>query len=156
VGTGLGRRWFWLVGYVSVIFNSGGLSVSAFRSREGASFRLLQLLREGRYTAVATPTLLFEYESVLKRPGQREVHGLSDQLLEDAVRGLAGRMEAVQVDYQWRPQLTDPDDEMVLEAATNGRAYAIVTHNVRDFLPAAERFGIRVMTPGGIIRERFV
>jgi putative PIN family toxin of toxin-antitoxin system len=130
--------------------------VSAFRSREGASFRLLQLLREGRYTAVATPTLVFEYESVLMRPQQRTAHGLSDELLEDAICGLASLMEAVQVDYQWRPQLTDPDDEMVLEAATNGRAYGIVTHNVRDFLPAAEQFGVRVVTPGGIIRERFV
>jgi len=129
--------------------------VSAFRSRDGASFRLLQLLREGRYTAVATPTLLFEYEAVLKRPLQRQAQGLSEELLEDAICGLAERLEAVRVDYQWRPQLPDPGDEMVLEAAINGHAYAIVTHNVRDFLPAAEQFGLRVMTPGGIIKERF-
>jgi putative PIN family toxin of toxin-antitoxin system len=129
--------------------------VSAFRSRDGASFRLLQLLREGRYTAVATPTLLFEYEAVLKRPQQRRAQGLSEELLEDAICGLADRLKAVRVDYQWRPQLPDPDDEMVLEAAINGQAYAIVTHNVRDFLPAAEQFGLRVMTPGGIIKERF-
>jgi predicted nucleic acid-binding protein len=63
-------------------------------------------------------------------------------------------MEPVRVDYQWKPQLSDPDDEMVLEAAINGRAFAIVTHNVRDFLPAAEQFDIRVLTPGGIIMER--
>jgi putative PIN family toxin of toxin-antitoxin system len=129
--------------------------VSAFRSRDGASFRLLQLLREGRYTAVATPTLLFEYEAVLKRPQQRQAQGLSEELLEDAICGLADRLEAVRVDYQWRPQLPDPADEMVLEAAINGHAYAIITHNLRDFLPAAEQFGLRVMTPGGIIKERF-
>jgi predicted nucleic acid-binding protein len=120
-----------------------------------ASFRLLQLLREGRYTAVATPTLLFEYEAVLKRPQQRQAQGLSEELLEDAICGLANRLEAVRVDYQWRPQLPDPADEMVLEAAINGHAYAIITHNLRDFLPAAEQFGLRVMTPGGIIKERF-
>jgi putative PIN family toxin of toxin-antitoxin system len=129
---------------------------SAFRSRDGASFRLLELLREGRFCAVATPTLLFEYETVLKRPAQREAQAFSDEQLEDAIRGLAALMEAVHVDYQWRPQLVDPDDEMVLEAATNGQADAIVTHNLRDFLPAAERFGLRVVTPGGIIRERFL
>jgi predicted nucleic acid-binding protein len=41
----------------------------------------------------------------------------------------------------WRPQLRDPNDEMVLEAAVNGHAHAIVTFNQRDFLPAASRFG---------------
>jgi putative PIN family toxin of toxin-antitoxin system len=128
--------------------------VSAFRSRTGASFRLLELLRDRRYTAVATPALLFEYEAVLNRPQQRLAHHLQEKHLEEAICGLADQMEAVRVDYQWKPQLPDPDDEMVLEAAINGQAYAIVTHNVRDFLPAAEQFDIRVLTPGGIIRER--
>jgi len=33
----------------------------------------------------------------------------------------------------WRPLLRDPANEMVLEAAVNGRAAAIVTFNQRDF-----------------------
>jgi len=41
---------------------------------------------------------------------------------------------------RWRPQLTDPKDEFVLEAAVNGQADALVTHNVRDFRIAAARF----------------
>jgi predicted nucleic acid-binding protein len=57
--------------------------------------------------------------------------------------------------FQWRPQLRDADDELVLEAAINGLADALVTHNVRDFLPAANNFGIQVITPGHIIKERF-
>jgi hypothetical protein len=32
-----------------------------------------------------------------------------------------------------RPPLRDPNDEMVLEAAVNGRADALVTFNVRDY-----------------------
>lgn len=129
--------------------------VSAFRSRNGASFRLLELLHQARYVAVATPTLLFEYECVLRRPTQRRVQDLSEEQLEDAICGLAGNVEPVHVDFQWKPQLSDPDDEMVLESAINGYAYAIVTHNVRDFMPAAATFGIQVLTPGAIIRERF-
>jgi len=43
--------------------------------------------------------------------------------------------------------LTYADDEMVLEAAINGRAEAIVTHHRRDFVPATERFGIAVLSP---------
>lgn len=51
-----------------------------------------------------------------------------------------------------RPLLRDADDEMVLETAANGNAEAIVTHNVKDFLPAG-RLGIEVVTPGAIVRR---
>lgn len=129
--------------------------VSAFRSRDGASYRLLRFLLEGRFTAVATPSLIFEYEDVLKRLPQRQAQGLTDELLEAAFGDLVELIEPVRIDFQWKPQLRDADDEFVLEAATNGHAYAIVPHNVRDFLPEAERLGVRIVTPGGIIRERF-
>jgi predicted nucleic acid-binding protein len=33
----------------------------------------------------------------------------------------------------WRPQLRDPGDELVLEAAVNGRANAVVTFNKKAF-----------------------
>jgi predicted nucleic acid-binding protein len=49
------------------------------------------------------------------------------------------------------PELPDPDDEFVLELAFVARCDFIVTHNVRD-LRAAERFGIRVVTPGEFLR----
>lgn len=55
--------------------------------------------------------------------------------------------------FQWRPQLADANDEMVLEAAVNGRADALITHNVRDFARGAERFGLRVLRPGDYLKE---
>jgi len=39
----------------------------------------------------------------------------------------------------------------VLEAAINGQAEAIVTHNRRDFEPAAGRFGIAVLSPAELL-----
>jgi predicted nucleic acid-binding protein len=115
----------------------------------------LELLYEERYIAIVTTTLLLEYESILGRKEHRLVHALSDQQLDLAIRVFAAMMETVHVDFQWRPQLADPDDEFVLEAAINGSAEAIITYNVRDFEPAQRLFGIRVLTPGDIIRERF-
>src|SRR5437762_6160779 len=44
-----------------------------------------------------------------------------------------------------RPMLPDPNDEMVLETAINGRADAIVTFNDRDFRPVATRFRCSVV-----------
>ena len=49
--------------------------------------------------------------------------------------------------------MRDADDEMVLEAALNGRAERIVTHNVRDFLSAVKRFELKVVTPGSFLKE---
>jgi predicted nucleic acid-binding protein len=66
---------------------------------------------------------------------------------------LASASEAVEVHFQWRPQLADANDEMVLEAAVNGRADSIVTHNVKDFAIAARSFGVRVMRPGELLQE---
>jgi len=42
---------------------------------------------------------------------------------------------------------------MVLEAAVNGRADAIVTFNRRDFGTAPARFGIEILTPAGALRR---
>jgi len=44
-------------------------------------------------------------------------------------------------------------DELVPEAAVNGRATAIVTHNVRGFSPAARDFKIEVITPSVMLQR---
>jgi predicted nucleic acid-binding protein len=43
----------------------------------------------------------------------------------------------------WQPQLRDPADELVLEAAVNGQTAAIVTFNRWDFGVALARFGMK-------------
>ena len=94
--------------------------VSAFRSRSGASSRLLDLVEDGRLVPLATPALFIEYEDVLKRPEQREISGLSLAEVDAALTAFAALVELVEVRFTWRPQLADPGDEMVLDAAVNG------------------------------------
>ena len=50
-------------------------------------------------------------------------------------------------------ELPDPADELVLEAALNGHGSTIVTHGVRDFLPAASDFDVDVIAPGATLRR---
>ncbi|HME21393.1 MAG TPA: PIN domain-containing protein [Acetobacteraceae bacterium] len=69
---------------------------------------------------------------------------MSVDVFVDAVVDL---VEPVEIWFMWRPQLRDPGDELVLEAAVNGRAAAIATFNRRDFQPAAGRFGVKVCCP---------
>ncbi len=128
--------------------------VAAFRSSTGASRQLLRLLAQRRFTLVASSALYLEYEAVLTRPEQLAIHGVSQRNISRFLVDTAYFTEQVRVYFNYRPQLRDPNDEMVLEAAINGRVDTIVTHNVRDFLPAAQRFGIEILTPGSIINER--
>ena len=61
--------------------------------------------------------------------------------------------EPVETHYRWRPQLRDAADEMVLEAAVNGKADAIVTFNLRDFSIVPEKFGIELLKPGEVLKR---
>ena len=66
---------------------------------------------------------------------------------------LAALIEPVEMHFQWRPQGRDPSDEMVLEAAVNGRADALVTYNVADFAAVGEQFRIAILGPGELLRK---
>ncbi|WP_201209904.1 putative toxin-antitoxin system toxin component, PIN family [Rhodocyclus purpureus] len=126
--------------------------VAASRSRLGASFALLQALRNGQYKALVSVPLMLEYEAVLKRPEQLAVSGRSVAMTDAFLDALCLCVELVHLHYLWRPQLRDPADEMVLETALNGRAELLVTLNVRDF-GAASRFRLPVATPGEFLRQ---
>lgn len=127
--------------------------VTALRSATGGSNAVLREAAHGRLTPLVTPALFLEYEAVLKRPEQRLAHGLGLRDIDHFLAALASDCEAVEVSFQWRPQLSDPNDEMVLETAVNGRADALITHNVRDFAKGAARFGLRVLRPGELLKE---
>ena len=128
--------------------------VSAFRSRKGASRRIVNLILQRQIEAVVTAALYFEYEMVLKRFVHAEVHGHTEAEIDRFLVLFAGFTTKAKIYYRYRPQLSDPDDECVLDAAISGHAKAIVTHNTSDFLPVASHFGIQVVTPASILQER--
>jgi putative PIN family toxin of toxin-antitoxin system len=127
--------------------------VAALRSSQGASRLLVRELRRGRFKALATVGMFMEYEAVLTRADNLAACGLIAAEIEVFLDGLAKLVVPVRPHFLWRPQLRDPNDEMVLEAAVGGQADAIVTFNLRDFLPAARRFGIDVARPSDIVRR---
>mgnify|MGYP003799719493 FL=1 len=127
--------------------------VAAWRSPQGASAELLRLVHAGRLQMLANVALFAEYEAVLTRPAQLRAIGLRAADLQQALDELAACVVQVRSWYQWRPQLRDPADEMVLEAAVNGGATVLVSFNQRDFGDAPARFGIVLATPSQFLRS---
>jgi putative PIN family toxin of toxin-antitoxin system len=127
--------------------------LAALRSRRGASNRLVELIALERLRPLVSTALFLEYEDVLQRPENRLATGMSEADVQAFLAAFASAAEGVGVNFRWRPQLKDPKDELVLEAAVNGQADALVTHNVRDFQPAARLFNLRVMLPRELLKE---
>ncbi len=123
--------------------------IAALRSKRGASYRLLEMAGDARWQLNISVALALEYEAVGKREAQKL--GIPDSAVDDIVDVLCETSQPHAVHFRLRPELPDPDDEFVLELAFVARCDFIVTHNVRD-LRAAERFGIRVVTPGEFLR----
>ena len=127
--------------------------VTALRSATGAGNAVLRLVAAGRLKPLISTALFLEYEAVLKRAEQRIVHGLGIEEIDRFLAALASAGEPIEVNFMWRPQLSDANDEMVLETAVNGRADALVTYNIRDFRVAAAKFGLRICRPGELLEE---
>jgi putative PIN family toxin of toxin-antitoxin system len=121
--------------------------VAAMRSPTGASAALLRAARRAQINMLANVALALEYEATCLLAEHRLAAGLSQEETTVFVDAVIALCEPVENAFMWRPQLRDPADEMVLEAAVNGHAKAIVTFNGRDFQDAARIFGVGIWLP---------
>jgi putative PIN family toxin of toxin-antitoxin system len=121
--------------------------VAGMRSPGGASAAILRKARQGRVTLLVSVPLAMEYEAICTEAEHRLAAGLSEREVEIFLDAVVAMAEPVETHFLWRPQLRDPGDEMVLEAAVNGQADLLVTSNVRDFGDVPSRFGIELMIP---------
>jgi putative PIN family toxin of toxin-antitoxin system len=127
--------------------------VTAMRSPKGASVALLMAARRERITILANVALALEYEATCRRAEHGVAAGLRPSQVNIFVDAVIAMVEPVETHFLWRPQLRDPADEMVLEAAVNGRASAIVTFNSEDFGGIPLQFGVEVLSPVDVLRR---
>ena len=130
--------------------------LAGLRSPTGASRELLRRLGRKEIRVLASVPMLLEYEDVLKRPEHLRSINLTLEDVDVFIATVTTLIEPVPLYFLWRPQLRDPNDEIILEAAVNGQAQCIVTFNERDFRGGAHRFGIEVLRPGDFLRRIIV
>ena len=122
--------------------------VAAIRSPKGASIQLVDAALKCRTEIVVSTALVLEYEAVLTRNEHLSVAGMTVEEVNRLIDAICASAATVPIRWQWRPQLNDPNDEMVLETAINGHAQAIVTFNRAHFRHAAKRFSLEILSPG--------
>lgn len=127
--------------------------VAAMRSPRGASAAILRAARGKSVVLVANLALALEYEAICHLADHRLAAGFDSVEVAIFVDAILAMVEPVETHFLWRPQLRDPGDELVLDAAVNGHADAIVTFNVRDFGVIPARFGIEILTPAVALRR---
>ena len=134
------------MGTAQIVLDTNVL-IAALRSSKGASHRLLRLVGCGLFRLNVSVPLVLEYEAAAKKLTPLSVRDI-DAIIDYICSVSAHR----KVFYLWRPILTDPGDDMVLELAVSAGCGAIITFNKADFVEA-HKFGIRILSPKEFLIE---
>ncbi|MDX9924924.1 MAG: putative toxin-antitoxin system toxin component, PIN family [Ignavibacteriaceae bacterium] len=118
--------------------------VSALKSRNGFSFKLLTIIDNPKFQINISVPLILEYEEVLKR--EKSKFDLTINEIETIIDFICSIGNKKEIYFLWRPFLKDPKDDMILELAVESDSEIIITFNTNDFV-GVDRFGIKTMTP---------
>ena len=118
--------------------------IAGLRSQYGTAHQLLMLIGKDRFEISLSVQLVLEYEEVAKRLSDEL--NLSHRAIDDILDYLCSVAQSQKVFYLWRPLLSDPKDDMIVELAVAAQCDFIVTYNQSHFIESAQ-FEFRVITP---------
>ena len=124
--------------------------VSALRSHRGASYKVLELLESNKFEINISVPMICEYEQSalnIDWPNKQ-----NRKYIDDILDYICERGNKWKIYFLWRPRLSDPKDDMVLELAVVSGSKYIVTYNKSDFRDARE-FGITVLDPKQLLQK---
>ena len=123
--------------------------ISALRSRNGASFELLKRVGRPGWRLHISTALLLEYEEVARR--EAAAFWARPERVEAILNFIAASADEHAISFRWRPYLSDPDDDFVLELAMAAGARYIITHNMRNFA-GVDSLGVTALRPGKFLK----
>ena len=147
LGLGVDRR-------IGITYNTGmglhqfvidtNVFVTALRSQYGASYKLMLLIKSGKFEVNLSVPLALEYEASAKKM-IGEI-ALKEKEIDDILDFVISKANHWQIYYLWRPQLRDPGDDMVLELAVTANCEYIITYNLEDY-KGSDKFGVKAINP---------
>ena len=128
--------------------------VAALRSGAGASRLVLESCLRRAHQPLMAQALWLEYHDLLGRADLWQDCALTTKERAELLDDFAAVCLWVQIWFLWRPNLPDEGDNHLVELAIAGNAAALVTFNVKDFLPAKfAAAGMKVLTPAQFKRH---
>jgi len=102
--------------------------VSAFLNPEGFPARLIQAGKAGTFSIASSLPLLDELQEVLLRPRIMKIRHSTELEVETYMAGIAAVVQLVPISGDLR-LCRDPEDDMILETAIQGRAIYVVSRD---------------------------
>ena len=106
------------------------------------------MIGSGKFDIYVSVALVFEYEDVAKRS---EAIKLRTKIIDDIIDYLCFAGIETEIFYLWRPFLSDPKDDFILELAINSHADFIITYNKKDF-KRVDQLGVNVLSSQEILK----
>jgi putative PIN family toxin of toxin-antitoxin system len=129
---------------IKVVLDTNEL-VSAVIKWGGLPDQIVQAWHDDKFEMVLSPVMLAELARVLRYPRLRKLHGWTDAQVDVFVDGLRAAATAVAGNVEVSVVADDPDDNVILACAVEGRVDYVVSgeahlSNLKTYQ------GIRVMT----------
>lgn len=119
--------------------------VSGLISGEGPPARILRAVRDKRAIHVVSDPIVEEYLRVLDYPRIRKFGKITDAFVADIAAYLVYQTERVELRSRIRMS-ADPDDDVFLNTAVDGRATLLVTGDKTDLLALRKVDGIPIVS----------
>ena len=110
---------------------------------------MLRAIRQGRIRIAVSVALILEYESVLTRQGL--IPHFTRSQISNLIDGFCHLAHLQEIFFAWRPFLSAPNDDLVLEVAFAASSPFIITHNLADFR-GTDSLGVCAITPAQALK----
>jgi putative PIN family toxin of toxin-antitoxin system len=119
--------------------------VSGLISAEGPPAEILRAVRDKRAVHLVSDPIVEEYLRVLDYPRIRKFRKITDAFVADIAAYLVYQTERVELRSRIRMS-ADPDDDVFLNTAVDGRATLLVTGDKTDLLALRSIEGIPIVS----------
>ena len=127
--------------------------ISALITKECKAREVLRLVFQDKIFPQISEPLFREYESVMKKDKIQTLTILTKEEQQELFEAFLSKCMWNDIYYSWRPNLSDENDNFLVELAVASGAKAIITYNTKDFKNAELVFEHTITTPEDFIRR---